>query len=201
MKTKQQIEDALVLATSNTSNAIDTLDDSDAIMEIVNEFAEEWQDADCDEEDATPEQKEALDNILNKYTNRIYDVINEPHSIKYINRNQTLEWYDVDGYHFLSEVRPFVWWDVDIYNVLIEMGYDSDETNRLYDRIEKVLPFNLPSTDECLKTIEAVLDGTKQIADLCNYCYIIPADTIAELVESGKDAESILDEIVRMTEN
>lgn len=201
MKTKQQIVDALVLATSNTSNAIDILDDSDAIMEIVNEFAEEWQDADCDEEDATPEQKEALDNILNKYANRIYDVINEPHSIKYINRNQTLEWYDVDGYHFLSEVRPFVWWDVDIYNVLIEMGYDSDETNRLYDRIEKVLPFNLPSTDECLKTIGAVLDGTKQIADLCNYCYIIPADTIAELVESGKDAESILDEIVRMTEN
>lgn len=201
MKTKEQIEETLILATSNQSNAIDTLDDSDAITEIVNEFAEEWQDADCDNEDATPEQKEALDNILNKYTNRIYDVINEPHSIKYINRSQTLEWYDVDGYHFLSEVRPFVWWDVDIYNVLIEIGYDSDEANRLYDRIEKVLPFNLPSTDECLKLIEAVLDGTKQIDDLCNYCYIIPTDTIAELVESGKDAESILDEIARMTEN
>ena len=200
MKTKEQIEEALILATSNPYNAEDILDNSDAVMEIVNEFAEEWEDADCDDEDATPEQKEALDALLNEYTDRIYDVINKPHSINYNHRYQKLEWYDADGYHFLSEFRPFVWWDVDVSNVLTEMGYSDEEANQFIEDIEDELPFNLPSSDECFKLIESVLDGNKQVQDLCDFCYVVCEDDIKELIESGKDAEAIYDEIIRMTE-
>lgn len=200
MKTKEQIEEALILATSNPYNAEDILDNSDAVMEIVNEFAEEWEDADCDDEDATPEQKEALDALLNEYTDRIYDVINKPHSINYNHRYQKLEWYDADGYHFLSEFRPFVWWDVDVFNVLTEMGYSDEEANQFIEDIEDELPFNLPSSNECFKLIESVLDGNKQVQDLCDFCYAICEDDIEELIESGKDAEAIYDEIIRMTE-
>lgn len=201
MKTKEQIEEALILATSDPYNAEDILDDSDAVMEIVNEFAEEWEDADCDDEDATPEQKEALDALLAKYTDRIYDVINKPHSIKYNHRDQELEWYDANGYHFLSEFRPFVWWDVDIYNELIEMGYSNEEANQLTEDIEGELPFNLPSSGECFKLIESVLNGSKKLQDLCDFCYVVNEDNIAELIESGKDAEAIYNEIMRMTED
>ena len=200
MKTKEQIEEALILATSNPYNAEDILDNSDAVMEIVNEFAEEWEDADCDDEDATPEQKEALDALLDEYTDRIYDVINKPHSINYNHRYQKLEWYDADGYHFLSEFRPFVWWDVDVSNVLTEMGYSDEEANQFIEDIEDELPFNLPSSDECFKLIESVLDGNKQVQDLCDFCYVVCEDDIKELIESGKDAEAIYDEIIRMTE-
>ena len=200
MKTKEQIEEALILATSNPYNAEDILDNSDAVMEIVNEFAEEWEDADCDDEDATPEQKEALDALLDEYTDRIYDVINKPHSINYNHRYQKLEWYDADGYHFLSEFRPFVWWDVDVFNVLTEMGYSDEEANQFIEDIEDELPFNLPSQDECIKLIESVLDGSKQVQDLCDFCYVVCEDDIKELIESGKDAEAIYDEIIRMTE-
>lgn len=200
MKTKEQIEEALILATSNPYNAEDILDNSDAVMGIVNEFAEEWEDADCDDEDATPEQKEALDALLNEYTDRIYDVINKPHSINYNHRYQKLEWYDADGYHFLSEFRPFVWWDVDVSNVLTEMGYSDEEANQFIEDIEDELPFNLPSSDECFKLIESVLDGNKQVQDLCDFCYVVCEDDIKELIESGKDAEAIYDEIIRMTE-
>ena len=200
MKTKEQIEEALILATSNPYNAEDILDNSDAVMEIVNEFAEEWEDADCDDEDATPEQKEALDALLNEYTDRIYDVINKPHSINYNHRYQKLEWYDADGYHFLSEFRPFVWWDVDVSNVLTEMGYSDEEAIQFIEDIEDELPFNLPSSDECFKLIESVLDGNKQVQDLCDFCYVVCEDDIKELIESGKDAEAIYDEIIRMTE-
>lgn len=200
MKTKEQIEEALILATSNPYNAEDILDNSDAVMEIVNEFAEEWEDADCDDEDATPEQKEALDALLDEYTDRIYDVINKPHSINYNHRYQKLEWYDADGYHFLSEFRPFVWWDVDVFNVLTEMGYSDEEANQFIEDIEDELPFNLPSSDECFKLIESVLDGNKQVQDLCDFCYVVCEDDIKELIESGKDAEAIYDEIIRMTE-
>ena len=200
MKTKEQIEEALILATSNPYNAEDILDNSDAVMEIVNEFAEEWEDADCDDENATPEQKEALDALLNEYTDRIYDVINKPHSINYNHRYQKLEWYDADGYHFLSEFRPFVWWDVDVSNVLTEMGYSDEEAIQFIEDIEDELPFNLPSSDECFKLIESVLDGNKQVQDLCDFCYVVCEDDIKELIESGKDAEAIYDEIIRMTE-
>lgn len=200
MKTKEQIEEALILATSNPYNAEDILDNSDAVMEIVNEFAEEWEDADCDDEDATPEQKEALDALLDEYTDRIYDVINKPHSISYNHRYQKLEWYDADGYHFLSEFRPFVWWDVDVFNVLTEMGYSDEEANQFIEDIEDELPFNLPSSDECFKLIESVLDGNKQVQDLCDFCYVVCEDDIKELIESGKDAEAIYDEIIRMYE-
>lgn len=200
MKTKEQIEEALILATSNPYNAEDILDNSDAVMEIVNEFAEEWEDADCDDENATPEQKEALDALLDEYTDRIYDVINKPHSINYNHRYQKLEWYDADGYHFLSEFRPFVWWDVDVSNVLTEMGYSDEEAIQFIEDIEDELPFNLPSSDECFKLIESVLDGNKQVQDLCDFCYVVCEDDIKELIESGKDAEAIYDEIIRMTE-
>ena len=201
MKTKEQIEEALILATSNSYNAEGILDDSDAVMEIVNEFTEEWEDADCDDEDATPEQKEALDALLAKYTDRIYDVINKPHSINFNHRDQKLEWYDANGYHFLSEFRPFVWWDVDVFNVLTEMGYSNEEANRFTEDIEDELPFNLPSSSECFKLIESILDGSKQVQDLCDFCYVVHEDDILELIESGKDAEAIYDEIIRMTEN
>ena len=200
MKTKDQIEEALILSTCNPYNAEDILDNSDAIMEIVNKFAEEWEDADCDDEDATPEQKEALDVLLTKYTDRIYDVINKPHSISYNERYQKLEWYDADGYHFLSEFRPFVWWDVDVFNVLTEMGYSNEEANQFIEDIEDELPFYLPSSNECFKLIESVLDGNKQVQDLCDFCYVVCEDDIKELVESSKDAEAIYDEIIRMTE-
>ena len=201
MKTKEQIEEALILATSNPYNAEDILDNSDAVMEIVNEFAEEWEDADCDDEDATPEQKEALDALLNEYTDRIYDVINKPHSINYNHRYQKLEWYDADGYHFLSEFRPFTWWDIDVFNVLTEMGYSDEEANQFIEDIEDELPFNLPSSNECFKLIESVLDGSKQFEDLYYFCDRIDTDTYAELMESGQDAESIFDEIHGMTED
>ena len=201
MKTKEQIEEALILATSNPYNAEDILDNSDAVMEIVNEFAEEWEDADCDDEDATPEQKEALDALLDEYTDRIYDVINKPHSINYNHRYQKLEWYDADGYHFLSEFRPFTWWDIDVFNVLTEMGYSDEEANQFIEDIEDELPFNLPSQDECIKLIESVLDGSKQFEDLYYFCDRIDTDTYAELMESGQDAESIFDEIHGMTED
>ena len=102
MKTKEQIEEALILATSNPYNAEDILDDSDAIMEIVNEFAEEWEDADCDDEDATPEQKAELDALLAKYTDRIHDVINKPHSIEYSYYDQRLRWYDANGLQMIK---------------------------------------------------------------------------------------------------
>ena len=201
MKTKEQIEEALILATSNPYNAEDILDNSDAVMEIVNEFAEEWEDADCDDEDATPEQKEALDALLDEYTDRIYDVINKPPSISYNHRYQKLEWYDADGYHFLSEFRPFTWWDIDVFNVLTEMGYSDEEANQFIEDIEDELPFNLPSQDECIKLIESVLDGSKQFEDLYYFCDRIDTDTYAELMESGQDAESIFDEIHGMTED
>lgn len=201
MKTKEQIEEALILATSNPYNAENILDDSDAVIDIVNEFAEEWEDADCDGEDATPEQKEALDALLAKYTNQIYEVINKPHSIEYNHRDQRLEWYDANGYHFLSEFRPFTWWDVDVFNVLTEMGYSNEEADQLTKDIEDVLPFNLPSSDECFKLIESVLNGSKQINDLCNFCPVVCEDEIMELIKSGKDADAIYDEIIRMTEN
>lgn len=201
MKTKEQIEEALILATSNPYNAEDILDDSDAVMEIVKEFAEEWEDADCDEEDATPEQKEALDAILNKYAEQILEVINAPHSINFDNYRQRLEWYDADGHHFFSEFRPFTWWDIDVYNVLNELGYDSDEIDKFMDELKNELPFDLPSQDECIKLIESVLDGGKQVEDLHYFCDRIDTDTYAALIESGQDAESIFDEIHSMTEN
>lgn len=201
MKTKEQIEEALILATSNLYNAEDILDDSDAVMEIVNEFAEEWEDTDCDDEDATPEQKEALDALLAKYTDRIYDVINKLHSIKYSYYDQRLRWYDANGLQGFSEFRPFTWWDIDVYNVLNELGYDSDQIDKFMDELKNELPFDLPSQDECIKLIESVLDGNKQVEDLHYFCDRIDTDTYAELIESGQDAESIFDEIHSMTEN
>lgn len=200
MKTKQQIEEALILATSNPYNAEDILDDSDAVMEIVNEFAEEWEDADCDDEDATQEQKEALDALLAKYTDRIYEVINKPHSIKYNHRDQKLEWYDANGLQRFSEFRPFTWWDIDVYNVLNELGYDSDEIDKFMDELKNELPFDIPSQDECIELIESVLDGSKQIEDLHYFCDRICTDTYVELIQSGQDAESIFDEIHNLTE-
>ena len=201
MKTKEQIEEALILATSDPYNAEDILDDSDAIMEIVNEFAEEWEDADCDDEDATPEQKAELDALLAKYTDRIHDVINKPHSIEYSYYDQRLRWYDANGLQGFSEFRPFTWWDIDVYNVLNELGYDSNQIDKFMDELKNELPFDLPSQDECIKLIESVLDGSKQVEDLHYFCDRIDTDTYAELIESGQDAESIFDEIHSITEN
>lgn len=200
MKTKEQIEEALILATSNPYNAEDTLDNSDAVMEIVKEFAEEWEDADCDEEDATPEQKEALDAILNKYAERILEVINAPHSINFDNYRQRLEWYDADGHHFFSEFRPFTWWDIDVFNALNEMGYDPDEIEQLCKDIADALPFSLPSQDECIELIESVLNGSKTAEDLRDFCPLFDTDTYTDLIVSGKDAEDIFDEIHNLTE-
>lgn len=76
MKTKQQIENALILATANLLNTRDVLGSSEEVNEIVRQFLEEWEDAECDEEGATPEQNEVLDAILDKYTQKIYETIN-----------------------------------------------------------------------------------------------------------------------------
>ena len=76
MKTKRQIEDALILATANPNNAQDVFGSSEAVNAIIRQFLDEWEDAECDEDGATPEQNEVLDAILDKYTQKIYETIN-----------------------------------------------------------------------------------------------------------------------------
>lgn len=76
MKTKQQIENALILAIANPNNAQDVFGSSEAANVIVRQFLEEWEDAECDEDGATPEQNEVLDAILDKYAQKIYETIN-----------------------------------------------------------------------------------------------------------------------------
>lgn len=202
MKTKGQIEEALILATANPCLA--ELDNSNEIMGYVHEFVSEWEKVGEDleeKEDLTPEQNEMLDALLDKYTELIYKAINAPHSIEYSYYDQRLRWYDANGLQGFSEFRPFTWWDIDVYNVLNELGYDSDEIDKFMDELKNELPFDLPSQDECIKLIESVLDGSKQVEDLHYFCDRIDTDTYAELIESGQDAESIFDEIHSMTEN
>ena len=76
MKTKQQIENALILATANLLNTRDVLGSSEEVNAIIRQFLEEWEDAECDEDGATPEQNEVLDAILDKYAQKIYETIN-----------------------------------------------------------------------------------------------------------------------------
>lgn len=76
---KRMIENALVEYSSNMPNTyISKLQEQygyDRFDDILAEFTREWEDAECDEEGATPEQDAILDKILSDTAQEILDRI------------------------------------------------------------------------------------------------------------------------------
>ena len=69
----QEIEEALILATSNANAALRSIYHNDEIYDLVYEFVDEWEELECDPEGANDEQLKQQDELINDFAQRIYE--------------------------------------------------------------------------------------------------------------------------------
>lgn len=69
----QEIEEALILATSNANAALRSIYHNDEIYDLIYEFVDEWEELECDPEGANDEQLKQQDELINDFAQRIYE--------------------------------------------------------------------------------------------------------------------------------
>ena len=69
----QEIEEALILATSNTNAALRTIYYNDEIYDLFYEFVDEWEELECDPEGANEEQLKQQEELINDFAQRVYE--------------------------------------------------------------------------------------------------------------------------------
>lgn len=73
MITRKEIEEALILATSNINDGFKAINANEVDRAVIEEFVRRWDELECDPQGASAEQSEEQDELIDRYTDIIIE--------------------------------------------------------------------------------------------------------------------------------